>query len=97
MDVGIISSAGTIMGIPGCILIALISDRLKKRKLPLVAFSALSALFVALLLASGPGTPIIVYAVLVGDIGFCQSIWVLFFPMVGEPSPTRPPGSPRAS
>ncbi len=66
MDVGIVSSAGNIMGIPGCILIALISDRLKKRKLPLVAFSALSALFVALLLLSGPGTPIIVYAVLVG-------------------------------
>ncbi len=92
MDVGIISSAGTIMGIPGCILIALISDRLKKRKLPLVAFSALTALLVALLLVSGPGTPIIVYAVLVGGIGFCQSIWVLFFPMIGETLPHETSG-----
>ncbi len=92
MDVGIVSSAGNIMGIPGCILIALISDRLKKRKLPLVAFSALSALFVALLLLSGPGTPIIVYAVLVGGIGFCQSIWVLFFPMIGETLPHETSG-----
>jgi predicted MFS family arabinose efflux permease len=92
MDVGIISSAGTIMGIPGCILIALISDRLKKRKLPLVAFSALSALFVALLLVVGPGTPVIVYAVLVGGIGFCQSIWVLFFPMIGETLPHETSG-----
>jgi len=92
MDVGIVSSAGNIMGIPGCILIALISDRLRKRKLPLVAFSALSALFVALLLLSGPGTPIIVYAVLVGGIGFCQSIWVLFFPMIGETLPHETSG-----
>ena len=92
MDVGIISSAGTIMGIPGCILIALISDRLKKRKLPLVAFSALTALLVALLLVSGPGTPIIVYALLVGGIGFCQSIWVLFFPMIGETLPHETSG-----
>jgi predicted MFS family arabinose efflux permease len=92
MDVGIISSAGTIMGIPGCILIASISDRLKKRKLPLVAFSALSALFVALLLVVGPGTPVIVYAVLVGGIGFCQSIWVLFFPMIGETLPHETSG-----
>ena len=92
MDVGIISSAGTIMGIPGCILIALISDRLKKRKLPLVAFSALSALFVALLLVVGPGTPVIVYALLVGGIGFCQSIWVLFFPMIGETLPHETSG-----
>ncbi|MCW3990333.1 MAG: MFS transporter [Candidatus Bathyarchaeota archaeon] len=92
MDVGIVSSAGNIMGIPGCILIALVSDRLRKRKLPLVAFSALSALFVALLLLSGPGTPIIVYAVLVGGIGFCQSIWVLFFPMIGETLPHETSG-----
>ena len=92
MDVGIVSSAGNIMGIPGCILIALISDRLRKRKLPLVAFSALSALFVALLLFSGPGTPIIVYAVLVGGLGFCQSIWVLFFPMIGEILPHETSG-----
>jgi len=92
MDVGIVSSAGNIMGIPGCILIALVSDRLRKRKLPLVAFSALSALFVALLLLSGPATPIIVYAVLVGGIGFCQSIWVLFFPMIGETLPHETSG-----
>ena len=92
MDVGIVSSAGNIMGIPGCILIALISDRLRKRKLPLVAFSALSALFVALLLLSGPGTPIVVYAVLVGGIGFCQSLWVLFFPMICETLPHETSG-----
>ena len=92
MDVGIISSAGTIMGIPGCILIALISDRLKKRKLPLVAFSALTALLVALLLGVGPSTSVIVYAVLVGGIGFCQSIWVLFLPMIGETLPHETSG-----
>ena len=92
MDAGIVSSAGNIMGIPGCILIAMISDRLKKRKLPLIAFSAITAILVALLLVSGPGTPIIVYAVLAGGIGFCQSIWVLFFPMIGETLPYETSG-----
>jgi len=92
LDVGIVSSAGNIMGVPGCILIALISDRLRKRKLPLVAFSALSALLVGILLLTGVGTPIIVYAVLVGGIGFCQSTWVLFFPMIGETLPHETSG-----
>jgi len=92
MEVGIVSSAGTIMGIPGCILIAMISDRLKKRKLPLIAFSAASSLLMGLLLFSPAGTPVIVYAALVGGIGFCQSTWVLFFPMIGETLPHETSG-----
>jgi sugar phosphate permease len=92
MDAGIISSVGNLAGIPGCILIALISDRLKRRKAPLVAFSGFSALFVILLIFSGPKTPVISYITLVGGIGFCQSIWVLFFPMIDESLPPETSG-----
>jgi predicted MFS family arabinose efflux permease len=92
IDAGVISSVGNIMSIPGCILIAVISDRLRKRKLPLVVFSGLTALLVALLLFTNAGTPVIVYAALVGGLGFCQSIWVLFFPMIGETLPHETSG-----
>jgi predicted MFS family arabinose efflux permease len=92
IDVGIVSSAGTIMGIPGCILIALVSDRLRKRKLPLVAFSAIASLLLVVLIFSPVGTPVAVYAVLMGGIGFCQSIWVLFFPMISETLPPETSG-----
>ena len=87
VNVGFVSSVGTIMGIPGCILIGLISDRLKKRKLPLVAFSAAANILLAILLVSPSNTPTIVYAVLIGGMGFSLSTWVLFFPMISETLP----------
>ncbi len=92
VEVGIVSSAGTIMGIPGCILIALLSDRLKKRKLPLVVFSALANLLLVAIIFSPVGTPVTVYAALMGGIGFSQSIWVLFFPMISETLPPETTG-----
>jgi predicted MFS family arabinose efflux permease len=92
IDVGIVSSAGTIMGIPGCILIALVSDRLRKRKLPLVLFSASANLLLIVLLFVPAGTPVTIYAILMGGIGFCQSIWVLFFPMISETLPLETSG-----
>jgi predicted MFS family arabinose efflux permease len=92
VDAGFVSSVGTIMGIPGCILIGVISDRLKKRKLPLVAFSALANLLLFLLLVSPYGSPALNYAVLIGGIGFSLSIWVLFFPMIAETLPPETSG-----
>ncbi|MFA5869137.1 MAG: MFS transporter [Candidatus Bathyarchaeia archaeon] len=41
VEAGLISSVGTIAGIPGCIAMGTISDRLRKRKLPLMIFSCL--------------------------------------------------------
>jgi sugar phosphate permease len=80
------------MGIPGCILIALVSDRLRKRKLPLVLFSASANLLLIVLLFVPAGTPVTIYAILMGGIGFCQSIWVLFFPMISETLPLETSG-----
>jgi sugar phosphate permease len=40
VDAGLVASVGSIAGIPGCIVIAAVSDKLRKRKAPIVAFSA---------------------------------------------------------
>ena len=92
IDVGLISSAATIMGIPGCILIGVVSDRLRRRKLPLIAFSAAAAVLLALFLALPAGMPAIVFAVVAGALGFAFSQWVLFISMVPEALPPETAG-----
>jgi predicted MFS family arabinose efflux permease len=87
IEAGIISSVGTIAGIPGCIAMGLISDRLRRRKLPLVLFSSLYALLLAIFLFAPGWVPITVYAALSAAISFCMSLWVLFFSMVPEVLP----------
>ncbi len=92
IEVGLVSSAGTITGIPGCILIGVISDRLRKRKLPLVAFYAASTIALIALILMPVGTPPVVYAVLAGVLGFTLSAWVLLFSMVPETLPSEVAG-----
>jgi predicted MFS family arabinose efflux permease len=87
IEAGIISSVGTIAGIPGCIAMGLISDRLRRRKLPLVLFSSLYVLLLAIFLFAPGWVPITVYAALSAAISFCMSLWVLFFSMVPEVLP----------
>ncbi len=92
IEVGLVSSAGTITGIPGCILIGVISDRLRKRKLPLVAFYAASTIVLIAFILMPAGTPPTVYAVLAGALGFTLSAWVLLFSMVPETLPPEVAG-----
>jgi nitrate/nitrite transporter NarK len=92
IEVGLVSSAGTITGIPGCILIGVISDRLRKRKLPLVVFYAASTIALIALILMPVGTPPVVYAVLAGVLGFTLSAWVLLFSMVPETLPPEVAG-----
>ncbi|HUS79446.1 MAG TPA: MFS transporter [Patescibacteria group bacterium] len=87
IEVGIVSSAGTIMGIPGCIIIGIISDRLRRRKLPLVAFSTASTILLGVFLLLPAGSTAITYAVLFGGLGFTLSLWILFFSMIPESLP----------
>jgi nitrate/nitrite transporter NarK len=89
VEVGQIASLGSIAGIPGTIVISAISDRLQKRKLPLVGTSALAAVLVFIFMAAPAGTPLIVYMVLNFLIGFTFSFWVLLFSMVPETLPSR--------
>jgi predicted MFS family arabinose efflux permease len=92
VDVGLISSAATIMGIPGCILIGVVSDRLRRRKLPLIAFSMSAAVLLALFLALPAGAPILLFAIAAGALGFAYSQWVLFISMVPEAFPPETAG-----
>jgi predicted MFS family arabinose efflux permease len=92
IEVGIVSSAGTIMGIPGCIIIGMISDRLRRRKLPLVAFSTASTILLGVFLLLPAGSTTIAYAVLFGGLGFTLSLWVLFFSMIPESLPPETAG-----
>jgi len=92
VQVGQIASVGTIAGIPGCIAVAAISDRLKKRKLPLILFSATYAVLLSLFLYLPIQTPIIVFSVLSFMINFALSFWVLYFSMIPETLPLEKAG-----
>jgi predicted MFS family arabinose efflux permease len=92
IDAGLVSSAATIMGIPGCILIGVVSDRLRRRKLPLIAFSAAAALLLILFLALPSGAPTLLFAVVAGALGFAYSQWVLFISMIPEALPPETAG-----
>jgi len=76
IDVGLISSAATITGIPGCILVGVVSDRLRSRKTPLLPL----------------GTPTAVFAILAAVLGLTISVWVLFFSIVPEILPQETAG-----
>jgi len=92
IDVGLISSAATITGIPGCILVGVVSDRLRSRKTPLVALSAASAVILGIFLVLPLGTPTAVFAILAAVLGLTISVWVLFFSIVPEILPQETAG-----
>lgn len=84
---GLVTSLGTIAGIPGCIAMGAISDRLRKRKLPLMIFSCLYTIIVATFILAPAGLPLPILMALSFGINFCGSMWVLFFSMVPEVLP----------
>ena len=88
VEAGFITSVGTIAGIPGCIAMGAISDRLRKRKLPLMIFSILYTIVVASFIFAPTGLPVALYTALSFSINFCASMWVLFFSMVPEVLPS---------
>ncbi|MBS7620201.1 MFS transporter [Candidatus Bathyarchaeota archaeon] len=89
VEVGEIASLGSIAGIPGTIVISAISDRLKRRKVPLVGASGLAAILVFIFITAPIGTPLFVFMVLNFLIGFTFSFWVLLFSMISETLPPR--------
>jgi MFS family permease len=87
IQAGAVASMGTIAGFTGCIVMGFISDKLKRRKLPLVIFLSMNLFLYALITFIPAGYPIALYAVIWASFTFCGSIWVLFFSMVGEVLP----------
>lgn len=89
LGVGLVSSAATLAGIPGCIIIGLVSDRLRRRRLPLVAFSAAYTGVLSLFLTVPGWLPEIGFILIAIALGFSTSLWVLLFSMVPEVLPPR--------
>jgi sugar phosphate permease len=87
IEAGLVSSAGTLAGIPGCILIGAISDRLRRRKLPLVVFSSSYTCLLALFLSLPQQAPLTLFLIVNAACGFTVSLWVLLFSMVPETLP----------
>ena len=87
LQVGQIASIGTIAGIPGCIVVSSVSDRLRKRKLPLVGFASLYAVSLAAFYLLPASAPLPFYMALSFALSFCVSFWVLFFSMIPETLP----------
>ena len=87
LQAGQIASAGTIAGIPGCIIVAAISDRLRKRKTTLIGFSILFAI-VLISIVNLPGSMgVLVFSLLNFTLNFAGSYWVLYFSMIPETMP----------
>jgi len=89
LGVGLVSSAATLAGIPGCIIIGLVSDHLRRRRLPLVALSAAYTGVLALFLTVPGWLPEIGFILIAIALGFSTSLWVLLFSMVPEVLPPR--------
>ena len=87
LEAGLVSSMATIAGIPGCIAVAVISDRLKSRKLPLIVFSVCYTIILTIFLFLPRGTPLIFNAIIATALGFATSLWVLSFSMIPEVLP----------
>ena len=89
IEAGTVSSLGTVAGFIGCLLVGVISDRLKRRKLPVIFFLGVNLLLLCVLIFLPPGLPVAVYATVWFAMGICGSIWILFFSIVSEVLPTE--------
>ena len=92
IEAGTVSSLGTVAGFIGCILVGVISDRLKRRKLPVIFFLGLDLLLLSVLIYLPAQLPVPVYAVVWFVMGICGSIWMLFFSIVSEVLPPEVAG-----
>jgi predicted MFS family arabinose efflux permease len=92
IDVGLVTGVATIMKILGCVMIGVVSDRLRKRRLPLIAFSVATAVLLALFLSLPSGAPTLLFVVVAGVLGFAFSQWVLYISIIPEALPPETAG-----
>ena len=89
VEAGMVTSLGTVAGFLGCLAMGVISDRLRKRKTPIIAFFALFLLALTAVVLMPAGLGVAVYASLWCLMGIGNSVWVIYFSMVGEVLPAR--------
>ncbi len=89
VEAGMVTSAGTVAGFLGCLSMGVISDKLRKRRAPILGFFTLfmAALVSIILIPAGFG--VAVYAAVWCLMGIGNSVWVIYFSMVGEVLPSR--------
>ena len=92
MDAGFVTSVGSIVGIPDTVVIGLISDRLRNRRLPLIVFAFATTVLLAAFVMQPVGTPTMVSVALMSAYRFTISLWVLFLSMVPETLPSETVG-----
>jgi MFS family permease len=81
---GQITSIGTLAAIPGCIVVAAISDRMMNRKKPLLFFGYSTFIAMAVFMFLPASMPMWVFAGVNAAIYIAVGYWVLFFSMVPE-------------
>jgi len=81
---GQITSIGTLAAIPGCIVVASISDRMMNRKKPLLFFGYSTFISMAVFMFLPASMPMWVFASVNAVIYIAVGYWVLFFSMVPE-------------
>lgn len=89
VEAGMVTSLGTVAGFLGCLAMGVISDRLRKRKTPIIAFFALFLVALTAVVLMPAGLGVAVYAGLWCLMGIGNSVWVIYFSMVGEVLPAR--------
>jgi len=87
VDAGFMASVPTATSIVGCVIVGAVSDRLRRRKLPLAAFAAMDALMLALIILLPPSTPVPAFFVSCAFLGVTSTMWVLPYAMVAETLP----------
>jgi len=92
IEAGTVSSLGTVAGFIGCLLIGIISDKLKRRKLPVIFFLSINLLLLCGLIFLPSNLSVAVYAAVWFAMGICGSIWILFFSIVSEVLPLEVAG-----
>ena len=88
VEAGFVSSFGTVAGFLGCIVIGIVSDRLRSRRKPVVFFTGMASVLFACMIFIPAQMPFPAYALVWCGLCLCNSIWVLFWSMGGEMLPT---------
>jgi len=92
VEAGLVSSIGTVAGFIGCLLVGVVSDRLGKRKLPVIFFLVANTLLTAVLIFLPAGLGVATFTVIWFAMGICGSVWILFFSIVSEVLPPENSG-----
>ena len=93
VEAGLLTSVPTMTGVAGCIIVGAVSDRLKRRKLPLAIFAAMNVLMVTSMIIVPPSAPRSLYTAIWALQGVSMTMWVLPYAMVTEVLPSTLSGA----